>query len=150
MSAARRNRRAQRHLPTSPPGLDRLRDARHAIDPERVYPMRMSDGGVFMVSGSALLETADAMVALGDAIQAGDGPRVRTALELVRVNQEQTAAVILCTKVGHAACTPPPGYLTTVCSHCGSAVWISPKNHGRIASLGARPLCSDCVPPPGR
>jgi hypothetical protein len=148
--SASRSRRAQRHLPTPPPGLDRLRDARRAIDPERVYPMLMPDGDVFLVSSSALLETADAMIALGDAMQAGDEAGTRAALERVRVNQERTDAVILCTKVGHAACAPPPGYLTTDCTRCGSAVWISPKNHGRIASLGARPLCSDCVPPPGR
>jgi hypothetical protein len=122
--------------PVPPPELDRLRSARDVIDPARVYAM-------------ALLETAEALVSLGDAMRAGDERRARAACERVMADAgREGSAVILCTKVGHAACAPPPGYLTADCGWCGSAVWISPECHTLIAACGATPVCNVCVSSP--
>src|SRR4051794_28265924 len=82
MSASRRRRRAHRRgplLPPPPPGLETLRDARRAIEPQRVYALQMPDGGVFMTSGADLLKTTQALVDLADASEAGDEGRLRDA-----------------------------------------------------------------------
>jgi hypothetical protein len=135
--------------PAPPPELDRLRDARRVIDPGRVYGLALPGGTLYAVPGSALIETAEALLSLGDAMQSGDGRGARAAFDRVRADTGRDGgAVILCTKVGHAPCAPPAGYLTADCGQCGSAVWISPESHTLIGSCGAVPVCNVCVSTP--
>ena len=63
-----------------PPGADRLRRARGVIDPNAVYRAILPDGQVISQTGAAMIETADAFVALADAQEAGDEEALRQAV----------------------------------------------------------------------
>jgi hypothetical protein len=151
MSADRRRRRDRRRtplLPPPPPGIEKLRAARAAVEPDRVYALAMPAGGVFMARGSDLLETAGALVDPADASESGDEARLRDAFSRLGFGQDPSpgSSIVLCTKVGHARCAIPSGYLTADCSRCGAAVWVSPGSHALVASGCARPVCNGCIP----
>jgi hypothetical protein len=72
-------RAALEGLPPIPPGLDELRKARSVVDPARTYRMRMPDGSIFETTGTEMLASADAFVAMADAQLAGDLDGMRRA-----------------------------------------------------------------------
>jgi hypothetical protein len=141
MSSARRRRRAQRRTPTSPPGLDRLRDARDVIDPGAVYVMALDDGSALIVPGASLLETTSAFAAMVDAVRAGDQSRARAALGRI---EAPASALVLCTRVGQAPHVPPGAEIEN-CRDCGHPVWLCRETRDRTAGFSRIILCTECV-----
>jgi hypothetical protein len=56
--------------------FDKLRHARQHIDPFGTYTLRLPDGSVFECDGASAIATAEASVAVVDAIGRGEDPRV--------------------------------------------------------------------------
>jgi hypothetical protein len=70
-----------------PPGLTpelrayiaTLREVRAHVDPFRTYAMQLPDGTVIASAGADMIATAEASVALADAIERGEAPEVLLA-----------------------------------------------------------------------